>query len=336
VIGVWVLSRRVGALVGPSASTVEPMGFPNILATVLEAVAVECCLLLLLRIGATHRRRRTRWPAVVGVGAALGVVAALVSYSLTPKFTAAHAHDHGAGTTAAAGGGHTATHNDAAAHAAAAAALTGNTPCELSGPPASPSAEGHSHRGPLAQQPVDRAARDRLEQEQTIARQVATKYPTAADAMRAGYGMSTVYVPCIGAHYTNIPLAQRFDPAAPSELLYDGTSPSARIVGLSYLVYHPGGAPDGFAGPNDVWHQHTFNGGLCINANGVVVGNEGTSTAECRSRGGIKVPLTDIWMLHDWVVPGFECSWGVFAAECPELGGRLNGSAWDQPAAVKS
>jgi hypothetical protein len=165
---------------------------------------------------------------------------------------------------------------------------------------------------------------------------VATKYPTVADAMRAGYGMSTVYVPCIGAHYTNIPLAQRFDPAAPSELLYDGTSPNARIVGLSYLVYHPGGAPDGFAGPNDVWHQHTFNGGLCINANGVVVGNEGTTTAECRSRGGIKVPLTDIWMLHDWVVPGFECSWGVFAAECPELGGRLNGSAWDQPAAAKS
>jgi len=39
--------------------------------------------------------------------------------------------------------------------------------------------------------------------------------------------------------------------------------------------------------------------------------------------GGTKDPLTDIWMLHDWVVPGFECSWGLFAGECPELGGGL-------------
>ena len=35
--------------------------------------------------------------------------------------------------------------------------------------------------------------------------------------------------------------------------------------------------------------------------------------------------LIDIWMMHAWVVPGFECSWGVFAPECPELGGRTGG-----------
>jgi hypothetical protein len=37
-------------------------------------------------------------------------------------------------------------------------------------------------------------------------------------------------------------------------------------------------------------------------------------------------------MLHDWIVPGWECSWGVFAGECPELGGRNGGTAWDEPA----
>ena len=42
--------------------------------------------------------------------------------------------------------------------------------------------------------------------------------------------------------------------------------------------------------------------------------------------------LDDIWMLHDWVVPGWECSWGVFAGECPELGGRTGATAWDPPA----
>ena len=105
-------------------------------------------------------------------------------------------------------------------------------------------------------------------------------------------------MPCIGAHYTKTSLVVRFDPAAPSELLFDGTAPDSRIVGLSYLVLHPGSAPDGFAGPNDVWHQHSSNGGLCIGAGGVVVGNEATTPAECaaawrcegRARGALDGP----------------------------------------------
>jgi hypothetical protein len=149
-----------------------------------------------------------------------------------------------------------------------------------------------------------------------------------ADAVAAGYRESTVYVPCIGAHFTNVSRAIRFDPGAPSELLYEGTLPNSRIVGLSYLVYNVGGPPEGFAGPNDHWHQHTFNGGLCIAPNGLVVGSETTSAAQCTALGGRKAALNNIWMLHDWVVPGFECSWGVFAPECPELGGRTGQSAW--------
>jgi hypothetical protein len=34
-------------------------------------------------------------------------------------------------------------------------------------------------------------------------------------------------------------------------------------------------------------------------------------------------------MVHDWIVPGWECSWGVFAGECPELGGVTGKTAWD-------
>ena len=36
-------------------------------------------------------------------------------------------------------------------------------------------------------------------------------------------------------------------------------------------------------------------------------------------------------MVHDWVVPGWECGWGIFAGECPELGGRVGGTAFDPP-----
>ena len=121
-----------------------------------------------------------------------------------------------------------------------------------------------------------------------------------------------------------------FDPSKPSELLYDGTAPTSRIVGLSFLVFHDINPPEGFAGPNDIWHQHTFNGGLCINKQGLVVGPESTTAEDCAALGGHKAPLTNVWMVHDWVVSGFECSWGVFASECPELGGRAGGTAWDQ------
>lgn len=215
-------------------------------------------------------------------------------------------------------------------------ALTGDSPCEKSGPPASvgqtvKDAEGHDARGPLKQHSVTKAERETLIAQQAQARTVAEKFPTVATAEAGGYKKSTVYVPCIGAHYTNTGLVAKFDPATPSELLFDGDTPDAKIVGLSYLLVSPTGAPDGFAGPNDNWHQHNANGGLCINPTGVVVGNEGTSKADCAARGGRKVPLENIWMLHDWVVPGWECGWGVFAGECPELGGRVGGTVFDTP-----
>jgi hypothetical protein len=210
--------------------------------------------------------------------------------------------------------------------------LTGNTPCEQSGPPVSEGqvidTSGHFHRGSVAQISLDEASRMQLETQQEQARAVVAKYPTVVEAEAAGYRESTVYVPCIGAHYTNVSRAIRFDPAAPSELLYDGTRPDSRIFGLSYLVYNRTGPPEGFAGPNDHWHQHTFNGGLCIASTGLVVGSESTSASQCTALGGRKAALDNIWMLHDWVVPGFECSWGVFAPECPELGGRTGQSAW--------
>ena len=63
----------------------------------------------------------------------------------------------------------------------------------------------------------------------------------------------------------------------------------------------------------------------------MVIGAETMSAAKCEAAGGKKAALNDIWMLHDWIVPGFECSWGVFAGECPELGGRVGGTAFDTP-----
>ncbi|MBV9410445.1 MAG: hypothetical protein JO148_02515 [Acidimicrobiia bacterium] len=320
VVGVWLLSRTHGVWIGPNATIKEAARFPDILCSVLEVLIVYGCVVLLSGLGRT-RGVATR-VAFVGIGCALLLVGATSAYALTPRYTAAHVHTG-------------ASHDHAAS-----APVSGSTPCEKSGPPPSEGevldSQGHFHRGPEQQSPIDEATRSQLETQQTLARAVVQKYPTVADAERAGYVESTVYVPCIGAHYTNIALSRGFDPSTPSELLYDGTQPTSRIVGLSYLVYNPGGPPQGFAGPNDLWHQHNFNGGLCFNAYGQVIGSESVSQAQCAGLGGKKVELIDTWMLHDWVVPGFECSWGVFAPECPELGGRTGGTAWDAPAPAGS
>ncbi len=225
---------------------------------------------------------------------------------------------------------------------------TGTSPCEIAAPvAASPGEVGggtggsqantvnvvvseHGARGMVKQQHLTYSQRMQLQQQIAQARAAAARYPTAASALAAGYEMSTVYVPCIGAHYTNTRLAASFNPSTPSELLYDGSKPDSKLVGLSYLVWHPGGPPPGFAGPNDHWHQHNANGGLCLRG-GLVVGGEVTSNQQCANLGGHKTLLIDIWMLHAWVVPGFECTWGVFSGECPELGGRLGGTAWQTP-----
>jgi hypothetical protein len=253
----------------------------------------------------------------------------------------AHVHDHSAaaGATAPSASAESQPHSHGPVIPGTA---TGNSPCEIASPtPASPgetgtgaggsqgSAEGeHGARGMLVQETLSASEHATLEAQMTAARTVIDKFPTVKDAEAAGYHKSTVYVPCIGAHYTNVSKVGQFDPSQPSELLYDGTNPGSKIVGLSFLVLHPGGAPDGFAGPNDHWHQHNANGGLCLKG-GLVVGGEESTKAECEARGGRKTVLTDIWMVHAWVVPGFECSWGVFAGECPELGGKLGGTAWD-------
>jgi hypothetical protein len=331
----WAVSRTSGLPFGPEALRYEEVGSPDLFCAVLEA-AIVVIAVVQLAWGPALERRTLERELFWGL-AALPIAAVVILGSLAMSPAWAGTHSHGDGEAA---DGH--THGgDAAAdghdHSAATATLTGTSPCELSGPPssegqASTDAEGHSHRGPAVQENLTREERVQLEAEQEQARAVAYKYPTVKEAEAAGYRRSTAFVPCIGAHYTNIGLVAKFDPSAPSELLYDGTTPDSKIVGLSYLVFNRGGAPEGFAGPNDRWHQHNQNGGLCFGKSGGVIGGEEMSQEACANIGGAKRELTDIWMVHDWIVPGWECTWGAFAGECPELGGRVGGSAWDEPA----
>jgi hypothetical protein len=105
VIGIWLVSRTAGI----PGSEPEPFGFPDGLASGLEAIAVVGSLLALRP--ETVRRPAPRLSPVLGGVVALAMVG-LVSASVTPSIVGEHAHGHG-------GGAHDDDHGNAATAAAA-------------------------------------------------------------------------------------------------------------------------------------------------------------------------------------------------------------------------
>ena len=172
---------------------------------------------------------------------------------------------------------------------------------------------GHGAGEVFEEQPVDGPTREALATELVQARQAAIGHATVAEALLDGYVMVVPYVPLIGAHYMKFSLVDgKFDVERPEMLLYDGTAPDSKIVGLSYYV-RGSTEPPGFAGPNDHWHRHI---GLCVSPKTrTVIGGEKTTPAQCAAMGGVKADGSDFWMVHAWVVPAWDSPQGVFSAE---------------------
>lgn len=166
---------------------------------------------------------------------------------------------------------------------------------------------------------LDPQTRAVLADQLTAARAAALQYPTVADAERAGYHLvGGGYGPGSGAHYIGFRgLFGGFDASKPPTLIYDGTSPTAQIVGLMYLgMGKDGTAPEGFAGPNDHWHRHS---GVCLKGANVIFPVDASVTqAQCAAKGGSYMKTTT-WMVHAWVVPGWESPAGAFSHENPDL-----------------
>jgi hypothetical protein len=176
---------------------------------------------------------------------------------------------------------------------------------------------GNHMHGPAEWQTMDPATTATLNGQLGIAKTVYPKFPTAAQAMAAGYFQVTPWAPGIGAHYINPLYLFEFDPAHPSMLLYNGNSSTSVIVGVSYGVLGAV-APAGFAGPNDVWHSHPQ---LCL-LDSFVIGADNTPADLCASVGGTKgsgFGGTVLWMMHLWQVPGWESDWGLMSGESPAI-----------------
>ncbi|MEP6623158.1 MAG: hypothetical protein ABJC79_01835 [Acidimicrobiia bacterium] len=175
----------------------------------------------------------------------------------------------------------------------------------------------HGHDFPQAIAKADRAE---LARQLTLAREVALQYPTVASAEAAGLRRAGPFSPGLGAHYISYGNAlsnpdgvmSDDDIRKPLAWIYDGTHPDSHISGLFYMT----GQKDatGFAGPNDTWHIHHD---IClVTRDGVVdapLGADHEATdAECKAVGGSLLKQTQ-YLLHAWVVPGYESPEGVFS-----------------------
>jgi hypothetical protein len=183
----------------------------------------------------------------------------------------------------------------------------------------------HSHSFQLPVSPSDQVL---LSHQMALAQLTALEYPTLADAAAAGMVRSGPFSPGLGTHMTmmaNYPYAAGAGVMSDAQIehplswIYDGTKPDSRVAGLFYSASVP--TPAGFAGPNDVWHQHK---NICIvmrpggGIDAPLGADHDTTTAQCKAVGGFLVNATGP-LLHVWAVPGYEDPQGVFAHLNPAI-----------------
>jgi hypothetical protein len=174
----------------------------------------------------------------------------------------------------------------------------------------------------LPDAPLDSATRAQLAGQLMEARAVALRYPTVGDALRSGYQLAGGFAPGTGAHYISYSGLSGPGPVnveRPEALIYDGTNATSQIVGLMYYAMTPN-APDGFAGPNDHWHRHK---GVCVRYSGSGIqvplpADADVTPAQCQAVSGSFMAVTG-WMVHAWVVPGWESPVGVFSHSNPNV-----------------
>jgi hypothetical protein len=177
----------------------------------------------------------------------------------------------------------------------------------------------HSHGFELPVSPADRTL---LAHQLVLARDTALRYPTLADAQRAGLHRAGPFSPGLGTHmidYGNYAAGSGTGIMTDAQIehplawIYDGTKPDSPVAGLFYSATVPN--PGGFAGGNDVWHQH-HNICLTRSPNGGIDAPLGAdrdvTVAQCNAVKGNLLTATGP-LLHVWVVPGYEDSQGVFA-----------------------
>ncbi len=169
--------------------------------------------------------------------------------------------------------------------------------------------------------PLNAADQSVLTGQLSGALQAAERFPTVASAKAAGMILAGGMAPGVGAHYQLIN-ADVFkginpdgsvNPEYPASWIYASVADNAPVVGVMYESLNST-APSGFIGPNDHWHRHA---NVCIQIGGGKIGvpfaaDQDVTPQECADVHGQFLQKT-VWMVHAWVVPGWESPQGVFS-----------------------
>jgi len=174
-----------------------------------------------------------------------------------------------------------------------------------------PDAHGHSH-GASSFMPLLTGDAATFANQWLAAQRSTDRFDRLDEIKALGYVRSSAPIAGIGSHWVLWPqLAKPFDPSNPTMVLFDESKQPAQLVGFSYWLQSPT-RPEGFAGPNDHWHQHQ---GLCV-VNGWVDRERATGPDVCA---GAYFPGGDLWMLHAWPVGRYPNRDGNFATVNPTL-----------------
>jgi hypothetical protein len=169
--------------------------------------------------------------------------------------------------------------------------------------------------------PLDPHDQAILTQQLFQAEQAALRYPTVASAKAAHMILAGGMAPGVGAHYQvingdifkGINPDGTVNPLYPASWIYASTADKAPVVGVMYESFGDT-PPAGFIGPNDHWHRHS---NVCVQYSGGKIAvpfaaDQDVSPQECADVHGQFMKKT-VWMVHAWVVPGWESPQGVFS-----------------------
>ncbi|HEX6236708.1 MAG TPA: hypothetical protein VFZ68_05920 [Acidimicrobiales bacterium] len=157
-----------------------------------------------------------------------------------------------------------------------------------------------------------------LSQHLDNALEFAQQFPTLGEAEAAGWVRTVNYATGMGTHHRNpntgiLPAPGVFNPDEPTYLQYDGNGANAKLVGMSWYVNSGPTPPAGFPGDNDWWHVHPQ---LCLSSSTGLVIRDGPCQP---GDNGTTIDLSNYWMVHAWIVPGWTYKPDIFINHHPCL-----------------
>lgn len=336
IIGVYVVTRTVGDVVGPTPHDVEPVGFGDAFCTVCEALLVVAALLLLFR--GWERSVSRGWSATaVAATAVLGAV--LLSVSLVDGGSemvmgmdadAATAAQPVAATSSGSGMAGMPGMAGGVSGALSLPTLSPAGPVTMPDPNMNMGAGMAMVTGPCTAMPTAAQQQAAVDLVNTTWRDD-KKYQSLAVAKAAGFvpltpsGQRVVHYISPANYAATSAGRPAIDPAAPQSLVYANTPHGAVLVAVMYLDAPSNTSTPQPGGCLTPWHEHT---NLCLGGGSTIVVGVLNPGCPPGSVNQLTPPMMHVWFAP---IPG-----GPTAVDAPDaqviraaerLSGPVNGTA---------